>query len=312
MANLGYIQLARCCNQRCRFCSNPSNGRILSLEAAKDHVDDFVQRGYDGIILTGGEPTLFPAMTELIHYAKKLGLPTRIITNGQNTADPVYLADLASAGLTHLHLSIYSVRESVNDYLTQKPGSLKNQLKTLENLADLDIQTDINCVLNRHNADHLDENVRVLTQRFPFLNHFVWNNLDPTMNTAMDYEDVVPRLRDFEVSLFRAMRFLDRTGRTFRVERVPLCYMAEYAHCSTETRKIIKSEERIVHFLDDKETVRQTQWDHGKAEVCSVCHFNAICAGLYELGNFYDPVELSPVFLDPRPVVERVRGKGSL
>ena len=56
------------------------------------------------------------------------------------------------------------------------------------------------------------------------------------------------------------MRFLHKEGRTFRVERVPLCYMTEFAHCSTETRKIVKGEERVGDKLD----VRPSKDDKAK------------------------------------------------
>ena len=52
----------------------------------------------------------------------------------------------------------------------------------------------------------------------------MWNNLDPSMGRAeVNQDQFVPRLADFELSLHRALRFLDteRSGRTFRVERVP-------------------------------------------------------------------------------------------
>ncbi len=306
MANLGYIQLARRCNQNCVFCSNPSNGRILDLEQAKEFVDDFVERGYHGIILTGGEPTLFEPIVELVSYANEHGMPSRIITNGQKTARYDYLRALAEAGLIHLHLSVHSVHEKVHDYLTQTPGSFRKQLKSLENAGKLNVTVDINCVINKHNTDHLDENVHWLVERFPFLTHFVWNNLDPSMNDEMNHEELVPRLRDFEVSLMKAMRFLDRSGRSFRVERVPLCYMAEFAHCSTETRKIVKSEERLIHFLDKKSTFLETNFQHGKNEFCKVCRFNQICAGLFKMDVYYSSKELSPVFLNPQNVIDRI------
>ena len=70
----------------------------------------------------------------------------------------------------------------------------------------------INTVINAFNADHLDENVRTFTGRFPFLRHFVWNNLDPSMGRAETNRDTAHRLRDFEVSLNRAMRFLAQSG----------------------------------------------------------------------------------------------------
>ena len=43
MANLGYMQIVRHCNQYCRFCSNPSSGWILDLETAQRQIDDFVR-----------------------------------------------------------------------------------------------------------------------------------------------------------------------------------------------------------------------------------------------------------------------------
>ena len=53
------------------------------------------------------------------------------------------------------------------------------------------------------------------------------------------------------------MVFLHRNAKTFRAERVPLCYMRRFPWASTETRKIIKEEERSIRFLDDKGLVRQ-------------------------------------------------------
>jgi len=58
MANIGYMQIVRHCNQYCRFCSNPSSGYMLDLDTAKREIDDFANRGYFGVILTGGEPSL--------------------------------------------------------------------------------------------------------------------------------------------------------------------------------------------------------------------------------------------------------------
>jgi hypothetical protein len=82
--------------------------------------------------------------------------------------------------------------------------------------------------------------------------------------------------------------------------------MTEFAWASTETRKIVKGEERIVHFLDAKQTVRQTDWEHIYAEGCSACTLRPICGGLFDRGNAYDPGELYPVFVDRDAVVEKI------
>jgi MoaA/NifB/PqqE/SkfB family radical SAM enzyme len=279
---------------------------MLDLETAKREIDDFVRRGYFGIILTGGEPSLSDLIPDITRYAALRGLHVRMITNGSRLARPGVAEAYAEAGLRHFHVSVHSCREKLEDFLTGVRGSFALAMQALDHLGRVGVTVNINTVINRFNADHLDENVRAFTARFPFLTHFVWNNLDPSMGRAETNRDTAHRLADFELSLARAMRFLAAGGRTFRVERVPLCYMTEFAHCSTETRKIVKGEERIVHFLDEKGTVRQTDFRHPKSEVCKHCSLDSICGGLFELGEHYDLGELSPVFVDKDEIVRKV------
>ena len=306
MANLGYMQVVRGCNQYCRFCSNPASGYMLDLPTAKRQIDDFAERGYFGVILTGGEPSLSDIIPDIASYACARGLHVRMITNGSQLSRPGLAARYVEAGLRHFHVSIHTTRPELEDFLTGVKGSFELARRALSHLGEAEATVNINTVINKYNADHLDETVKVLTTSFPFIRHFVWNNLDPSMGRAETNRDTAPRLGDFELSLSRAMRWLHRSGRTFRVERVPLCYMTEFAHCSTETRKLVKGEERIVHFLDDKGTVRQTDFRHPKADVCRHCSLDEICGGLFELGDHYDLGELSPVFVDKAAIVRRV------
>ena len=220
MANLGYMQVVRGCNQYCRFCSNPASGYMLDLETAKRQVDDFARRGYFGIILTGGEPSLSEIIPEITRHAVDRGLHVRMITNGSQIARTELARTYVEAGLRHFHISIHTCREQLEDFLTGVKGSFTLAMQALENLSTLEATVNINTVINKFNADHLDQTVKAFTTRFPFLRHFVWNNLDPSMGRAETNRDTAPRLADFELSLARAMRYLHRTGRTFRVERV--------------------------------------------------------------------------------------------
>lgn len=270
-------------------------------------VDDLVARGYFGVVMTGGEPTLHTDLPRIVRYARERGLHVRMITNGWRLGEADFARALADAGLSLVHVSIYSVRPEIEARLRGIPGTLDRAFSSIEAAHDAGIDVNINCVINRANSEHLDENVRVLTARFPFLRHFVWNNLDPSMGRAeANQEDYVPTLSRFELSLHRALSYLDRTGRTFRVERVPLCYMTDFAWASTETRKIVKGEERVVHFLDQKQTVRQTDWEHVYAEGCGVCTLRPICGGLFDRGQAYDPAELRPVFSPMEPIAEKI------
>ncbi len=306
MANIGYLQVVRVCNQQCRFCSNPDNEQILPVEVGREVIDELVRSRYEGVFFTGGEPTLYPHLAELIAYATEKGLAARLISNGQNLVDRDYLRGLQEAGLVRINLSVHSSRPEVQAFITNKPDSLDCIDQALENARELGIPVDINTTINAYNAEHLHELAAWIVERHPLVHHVVYNNLDPSSSRARENPDVLPKLRRIELSLFKALRLLDRSGRTFRVERLPLCYMVEYAHCSTETRKIVKEEERFVHFLDHKGDFRQTQFDRDKAECCRICTLNPICAGLYGIGEYYDGDELHPVFIPVERVIERV------
>jgi len=307
MADLGYIQLVRICNQKCRFCSNPETDYELSIEQARSQIDDFIKRGYDGIILTGGEPTLYPDLVDVVSYATDKGIHVRMITNGQKTAERSFITALNEAGLGHVHISVHTNDPKLQAFLTGTEDSLANIKQSLDLFAELGINVDVNITMEAFNCGHLDEVVKWLVKCWPNLHHFVFNNLDPSSDRVAEYPDTVPRLVDIEMPLLKALAFLQRSGRTFRVERLPLCYMVEFAWASTETRKIVKEEERIVHFLDEKGMVRQTDWNHGKADVCNICNLNPICAGLFEMDKYYSSTELYPVFVPAEPIIKRIK-----
>jgi hypothetical protein len=82
--------------------------------------------------------------------------------------------------------------------------------------------------------------------------------------------------------------------------------MPEFAWASTETRKIVKEEERCIRFLDGKGFVHQQEFLHGKGDVCDSCRFDGICAGMFSMARTFDERELAPVFEDPLPVVRAV------
>jgi MoaA/NifB/PqqE/SkfB family radical SAM enzyme len=307
VANIGYIQVVRHCNHFCGFCSNPTTPYEHTLDSMKLLVDDLVARDYFGVILTGGEPTLHPELPAIAAYASGRGLDVRVITNGTRLADPAFARALADAGVRRVHVSIYSVLPDVEARLRGAAGTLERALRALDSAHEAGLDVHVNCVINRLNADHLDDNIRYFIERHPHVRHFVWNNLDPSMGRAeVNQADYVPRLADFELSLVRAMRLLHRGGRTFRVEKVPLCYMGEFGHASTETRKIVKGEERVVHFLDAKQTVRQTAWGHLYGDECERCRLRPICGGLFDRGGAYDPAELAPQFHDPEAIVRAI------
>lgn len=75
------------CNFRCPFCHNtdllPPNGKELMTE---DALVDFLAKRtglLDGVCITGGEPTLYIGLADLLRRIKALGYAIKLDTNGQ-------------------------------------------------------------------------------------------------------------------------------------------------------------------------------------------------------------------------------------
>jgi MoaA/NifB/PqqE/SkfB family radical SAM enzyme len=284
MANIGYIQVNRHCNNACHFCSNPSNGNNITYEKWVEIIDDFIKRQYKWVIFTGWEPTLSPDLPRWITYAKEAWIESRIISNGMMCANFAYMEKLAKAWLELVHFSVYSYNPKIHDFLTDTPGSWKRLMLSIRNAISLGVRVQINSAINHYNQNHLDVTVKFLVKQFPQIQHFVWNNLDPFMMRKTDTAlSTLPNFDVLETPLFHAMTYLKNTGRTFRVERLPLCYMRWFEEYSTETRKIVKREERVVHFLDEREVVEQKadRFYHDKWEECKSCDLNEICAWVW-------------------------------
>jgi MoaA/NifB/PqqE/SkfB family radical SAM enzyme len=296
MANIGYIQVNRYCNNQCHFCSNPSNGENITYDRGIELIDTFKKDNYRWIIFTGWEPTLSSDLSKWIEYANKVWIESRVISNGMACANYEYTKKLKDAWLELIHFSLYSYIEKVHDFLTDTPGSYKKLLQSIQNASKLGIRVQLNCVLNKYNQNHLDKTVKFIVKNFPNINHFVWNNLDPLMMRKTKV--ALSTLPDFKIawkSLVRWLEFLEKKWKTFRVERLPLCFMRWFEFTSTETRKIVKEEERVVYFLDSREKVRQVwKWFmHEKLEECEKCDLNSICAWVYEKDNFYSYVQVN-------------------
>ena len=313
MANIGYIQVNRHCNNACHFCSNPSNWKNISYERWIELLDDFVEKKYSWVIFTWWEPTLSPDLVKWISYSKKVWLGNRIISNWMMTSDYSFMKKLSDSWLELVHFSVYSCYEKIHDFLTDTPWSWKKLMKSITNALKCWVRVQINTVINHYNENHLDKTVKFLTKHFPPINHFIWNNLDPEMmRKTTTAWSTLPNFDNFKPSLNKAMILLESNWKTFRVEKMPLCYIRGFEWSSTETRKIVKDEERIVHFLDFRETIHETQWEHEKLSDCKKCDLNSICSGIYEHKEFYDYVKVYPQILtidEKENIIEKIKSK---
>jgi pyruvate formate lyase activating enzyme len=89
------------CNFHCPYCHNyalvsdPESLATIPLEAVLDRLRPFVD-WIDGVVISGGEPTLHPRLAELMRAIKGQGFLVKLDTNGHR---PEVIEDLAGRGL---------------------------------------------------------------------------------------------------------------------------------------------------------------------------------------------------------------------
>ena len=142
------------CNLRCRYCM-PAEGMdwlprtyLLSYEEIERVARVCVERfGFDGIRITGGEPTVRAHLPVLVDKLARLGTDLSLTTNGATLR--LLAHDLRAAGLRRINISLDSLRPETFFALTRR-HALDQILDGIDAALDAGFApVKINCVLIR-------------------------------------------------------------------------------------------------------------------------------------------------------------------
>ncbi len=129
------------CNFLCPFCHSANTVPVVSHpedEVPWDVVEaELANRGgwLDGVVVSGGEPTIHAGLGEMLERLRALGLPVKLDTNGSG---PEALRGVVEAGLVeHVALDVKALLEP-DDYAraTGREGALAKVRETLDYLKD--------------------------------------------------------------------------------------------------------------------------------------------------------------------------------
>ncbi|MDQ3898472.1 MAG: GTP 3',8-cyclase MoaA [Actinomycetota bacterium] len=142
------------CNLRCRYCM-PAEGMewlpradLLTYEEIERVARVCVERfGFDGIRITGGEPTVRAHLPVLVEKLARLGTDLSLTTNGATLA--LLAGDLRAAGLRRINISLDSLRPDTFFTITRR-AALDQVLGGIDAAVDAGFSpVKVNCVLIR-------------------------------------------------------------------------------------------------------------------------------------------------------------------
>jgi MoaA/NifB/PqqE/SkfB family radical SAM enzyme len=106
------FRVTRYCNARCGFCLAPPDGNHPDADTLISRLDWLLTRGVRTIHFCGGEPTIHPAIPQLIEYVYSHNGKSRLTTNGIAISNE--LVAVLRARRTGVKVSLHGDREHHN------------------------------------------------------------------------------------------------------------------------------------------------------------------------------------------------------
>lgn len=137
---------------------------ILTLQQWLQVILDARTLGCRQLSISGGEPTLYPQLIDLVSYASHSGMRVSMNTNGSRVTRE-FAERLIAAGLWRVKVSLYSHLPQVQSQIRRSNKLWDNACSTIRMYAELkethpDFQVSTQTILLRENFDSFDELLR--------------------------------------------------------------------------------------------------------------------------------------------------------
>ena len=151
------------CNSECSFCESRlelyEQNRLetpLSLTDWDAIIGDACDLGLKSIFISGGEPTLYTDLVELVSICKRYNLRIGLNSNGTLFTDG-FCESLSTAGLDSCTISIYSHDPEKHNEIRGMTDAYQRASNSLTKLASYGIKTNLQTILTRDNMLDFDK-----------------------------------------------------------------------------------------------------------------------------------------------------------
>ncbi len=305
---LGWVQLTNRCNLKCTYCYTESGpqagGGELTMDEAKSVLTELREAGARIVMLSGGEPTIYPDIEALIGFAcGDLGLKVTLVSNGTHMT-PKVLGALQEHGCT-VQVSLDAVdprlyREIRGNHLLSKA------LDGIEHLRRHDIPVTLSVTLTNANKAYAGDIVRYAIDRDIQFVHFApthWKDGSAFQRNLFikDLEPILQELYQLQKDnyLYVCIDFIENlvlpivlgvrrqhycnamAGRTVEVASDGTAYFCAAQRDVPEMRiGSIKDGQRLTELVSTaRNNGRFPDLGAETIEECRSCEYRYICAG---------------------------------
>jgi len=170
------LELTSHCLLRCEFCSSMSNNSMWTERSGShwcDIINDVSLIGCKEVILSGGEPTLHPAIERIMGLVIDKSMKLTLYTSGVTNSSTRLCGPRVSSRTDSLPVSLCSIHDRVDigvvkvvypihgmttthDEITGVGGSYYTMIQSVKNSINLGYGTEFGIVLTKFTTPHLD------------------------------------------------------------------------------------------------------------------------------------------------------------
>lgn len=292
------LKIGFSCNNNCVHCVVADKRPKGNLSIPKlFRIIENVPKGIP-ITITGGEPTIYSYLPDILKKCHDENHKTIIQTNGTGFSDKEFF-DKCSPYLDMAHVAIHSCNPDIHDSIVGSKGMWEKTIQGFKNLLDAGIYCTTQTVVSKYNIDTVYDTFKFIqkiapgtqmSMTYPHLMGNAYENREEVAFRYSDKKDVIQRvLKDFASLVF--------------TESIPPCYLYPYHKfvVGTQEMDIVSNSYRMGIDFSDSMGVKDYNYlgilEHRKAPRCKECIFNTNCIGVWKeyIELFHNNLDLYPI-----------------
>lgn len=287
------LQLGHLCNNRCVFCvsgqlTSQKLAPLLEGDALVRALEEAWARGFRGVTLLGGEPTIQPGFFAVLGRAVELGFaPIVIFSNGSKPARTDLVERVAAmGGHVEWRFSFQGATKEAHERTTRRKGSFDQLVRSVRRARERGHRVSINMCVVAQNFESLGAFPELLVPlgveqlHVDMLNPYDTGTLGEDGITAImpRYTDLVPHLEAMVAGMPR--------GFDVNVGNLPYCVAPQLAavvhHGGAPTWTVTASDRGTGELFEGRKKYLVKSTFKTKPASCERCVLADRCSGVFD------------------------------
>ncbi len=158
----GSLELLPLCNMSCDMCYIRMGRQETEEQGGLHSADEWIRLGHEMVeagvlflLLTGGEPLLFPGFRTLYRELKKAGIILTVNTNG-TLLDEDWADFFGKYKPRRINITLYGANENAYRDLCHYPGGFEKTVQGIQLLKERGVDVKINGSVTKYNRDDME------------------------------------------------------------------------------------------------------------------------------------------------------------